>query len=371
MLNIRVDRKEFLRNISIVENAINDDKANGINSGIFVETKDNKLVLKGMGEGLFIKASMNCDVLEEGEFVIKHKLMEEFLKQIEEDIIEIKETNGKINIITGKNSSEFAIYEYEKRNDPNINLGFEISFNKNDFLLDIENVKFAVSNQIDRQAINCVRLEMSNNGLTLVASDTHRLIHINKEFENQRELESLSISIPLRSVQGLIKIMKLLNDDKLIFKSDGSKAMFMFENTLIITKLVEIQYPDFKTLLNSIRSNKKVLVNTKEIIGLLKRVSVFVKDNQDKKDVAVFNFENDILEISARNDLAFSNEKINIHLEGENLKIALNTRYILEYLQTIQNEKLIEIKMFDERTPILISPQNRNDNIYLVAPTQI
>lgn len=78
MLDIRLDRKKFLNNIKIVENAINEDKADGITSGIFVEAKDDMLILKGIGDSLFIKTKMECEIITPGEFIIKHKLMEEF-----------------------------------------------------------------------------------------------------------------------------------------------------------------------------------------------------------------------------------------------------------------------------------------------------
>ncbi|NYV28095.1 DNA polymerase III subunit beta [Streptobacillus felis] len=371
MLNIRLNRREFLKKIQIVENAIVDDKANGINSGIFIETLDDKLLLKGMGEGLYIKAEMPCEVIEKGEFIIKHKLMEEFLKQLDQDFIEIKEVNGKIAISSGKSSSEFSIYEFEKRNDPYITNGLEFTFKREELLSDIERVKFAASINLDRLAVNCIRFEIDNTGIKFVSSDAHRLIFLNKVFEEKANLETLSISIPLRSINSLIKIMKIIEDETLIFKSEGTRILFKFKDVEILTKLVEIQYPDYKTLLNSIRNNKKALLNIKDLISILRRVFVFVKDNNDKKDVAIFNFKNNQLEVSGSNDLAISNEKINCIYEGDSLKIALNVKYILDYLTTISDSSIVEMKMYDERTPVLLNVENSKESIYLVAPTQI
>ncbi|WP_156298954.1 DNA polymerase III subunit beta [Streptobacillus canis] len=371
MLNIRLNRKEFLKKIQIVDNAIVDDKANGINSGIFIETQDDKLLLKAMGEGLYIKAEMPCEVIEKGEFIIKHKLMEEFLKQLDQEIIEIKEINGKISIISGKSSSEFSIYEYEKRNEPTINNGLEFTFKREELYEDLERVKFAASVNLDRLAVNSIRFEIDNTGIKLVSSDAHRLIFLNKEFAEKANLETLSISIPLRSVNSLTKIMKIIEDETLTFKSEGTRILFKFNDVEILTKLVEIQYPDYKTLLNSVRNNKKALLNTRDLISILKRVSVFVKDNNDKKDIAIFEFEDNQLEVLGSNDLAISKEKINCIYEGENLRIALNVKYILDYLSTISESPVVEVKMFDERTPVLLNVENNKESIYLVAPTQI
>ncbi|WP_066900712.1 DNA polymerase III subunit beta [Streptobacillus notomytis] len=371
MLNIRLNRKEFLKKIQIVENAIVDDKANGINSGIFIETLDDKLLLKAMGDGLYIKAELPCEVIEKGEFIIKHKLMEEFLKQLDQEIIEIKEANGKISIISGKSSSEFSVYEYEKRNEPYITNGLEFSFKREELFNDLERVKFAAYLNLDRLAVNCIRFEIDNKGLKFVSSDAHRLIFLNKEFAEKANIETLSISIPLRSVNSLSKILKVMEDDVLIFKSEGTRILFKFKDVEILTKLVEMQYPDYKTLLNSVRNNKKALLNTKDLISILRRVSVFVKDNNDKKDIAIFKFNDNQLEVVGSNDLAVSKEKINCIYEGESLKIALNVKYILDYLLTISENNVVEMKMFDERTPVLLNVENNAESIYLVAPTQV
>ncbi|WP_064609189.1 DNA polymerase III subunit beta [Streptobacillus moniliformis] len=371
MLNIRLNRKEFLKKIQIVENAIVDDKANGINSGIFIETLDDKLLLKAMGEGLYIKAEMPCEIVEKGEFIIKHKLMEEFLKQLDQEIIEIKEVNGKISIISGKSSSEFSIYEYEKRNEPYITNGLEFSFKREELLNDLERVKFAAYLNLDRLAVNCIRFEIDNLGLKFVASDAHRLIFLDKKFEEKANIETLSISIPLRSVNSLSKILKIMEDEVLTFKSEGTRILFKFKDVEILTKLVEMQYPDYKSLLNSVRNNKKALLNTRGLTSILKRVSVFVKDNNDKKDIAIFKFNDNQLEVVGSNDLAVSQEKINCIYEGDNLKIALNVRYILDYLLTISESTVLEMKMFDERTPVLLNVENSTESIYLVAPTQV
>lgn len=370
MLDIKLNRKEFLKKIQIVENAVSDDKSESVNSGIFIEAKDNKIILKGMGEGLFIKAEMPCEIIKEGEFVIRHKLMEEFLKQLDKDEIEIQETEGKINIISGKSSSLFSIYEYTKRNEPQIINGFEYEFDREDLLLDLEKVKFAASTGTEKPAVNCIRLEIDNEGIKLVASDAHRLIYMNKTLENIEDFDNLSVSIPLRSINSLIKIMKSLEGEKVTFKSEGTKVMFKFDDVEIVTNLVEMQYPNYKGLLNSIKNEKRVLVGIKEFTSILKRISVFVKDKNDKKDIAIFNFMSNNILITGSNDLATLEESLNSIYDGKELKILLNVRYVLEYLSTISDEQFLEIKMSDPKTPVILSVEGKENSIYLVAPSQ-
>ena len=48
MLNVKVDRKELLRAIQVVENAVTENKIREVLSGIYIEAVENKIILKGL-----------------------------------------------------------------------------------------------------------------------------------------------------------------------------------------------------------------------------------------------------------------------------------------------------------------------------------
>ena len=88
--------------------------------------------------------------------------------------------------------------------------------------------------------------------------------------ESQRNKENLSLSIPLKTIDGLIKIMKLIDEEKIVVKSDGSKVFFKFSNVEILTRTIDLQFPDYKSILNNSQHNKKILLNTKDFLSVLK-----------------------------------------------------------------------------------------------------
>jgi DNA polymerase III beta subunit, C-terminal domain len=369
MIDIKLNRREFLKMIQIVDNAIVDDKSNSSKTGTYVEVLDDKIVLKGMSDGLFIKAELPCEVIEKGEFIIRHKLMEEFLKQLDSEIIQIKEVNNKINIISGKSSSEFSIYQYEKMYEPKVGeVAMNIEFDRNELLNDINNVKFAADLQLGNKT-NCIRFEKERT-IKFISSDQHRLVYLERGIAED-DGESLSISIPLRSINSLSKIMNQLDDEVINFRSDGARVLFKFKDVEVISKLNESPYPMYKPIIESISvCDKKATINIKDLTSMLKRIYVFVKDNKDKKDVALLVFKSNSLEILGRSDLAESSENLPIIYEGEELKIALNIRFILDYLQTIQDSEFIEVSLYSDVKPIFIK-DNLKNSLYLVAPTKM
>ena len=161
MLHIIVNRKSLLKAITIVENAVSENKIREVLSGIYIETKDEKAILRGTDLELTINTEIEAQVEEDGKIVIKHKLIEEFLKQISDEKITLIEENGKLIIQSSSTNTEFSLYNAE--NFPTqspLNTGVEYIFSKQKLLNNIENVKISASTNPENLAVNCIRVEI-------------------------------------------------------------------------------------------------------------------------------------------------------------------------------------------------------------------
>ena len=369
MLNIKVNRKDFLKGIQIVENAVSENKIRPVISGIFIETRENEIFLKGTDLELSINFKINGEVTENGKIVIKYKLIEEFLKQIGDETIELIEENGKIIIKTEKINSEFSTFDPENYPiTPVLELGVEYSFDKQKLLDSIENAKIAASITPENLAVNCIRLEIEENKIKLISSDTYRLIYLEEDLdEEEKNKESLSVSIPLKTIDGLIKIMKLIDENKVILKSDGTKVYFRLGEVEILTRVIELQFPDYKSILSGSQYDKKILLNTKDFISVLKRTLIFVRDNYEAKNSGIFHFENDKLLLNGVSENAKIKEEIPIIKEGEDLKISLNVKFLLDYVATITGE-VTQLKLLNSKSSVLITDEKDEKSLYLTMP---
>ena len=369
MLNVKVDRREILKAIQIVENSVSENKIREVLSGVYIEAKESKIILKGSDLELSINTEIPGEIISEGKIVIKHKLIEEFLKQILDDRIELMEEQGKLIIRTENTDSEFSLYDAE--NYPpqtKFEMGVEYIFNKNKLLTHIENVKISASTDPETLAVNCIRMEIEENKLKLISSDTYRLTYIEEELEeNERGKEGLSVSIPLKTIEGLVKIMKLIDEENIIFKSDGTRVFFKFSNTEILTRVIELQFPDYKSILKSAQHDKKILLNTKDFLSVLKRTLIFVRDNKDSKNGGIFNFENNKLVLTGINENAKIKEELVTIQEGDNLKISLNVKFLLDYISILEG-KVTELKLMTSKSSVLVKSEENDKSLYFTMP---
>ena len=369
MLHIIVDRKSLLRAMTIVENAVTENKVKEVLSGIYIETQGEKAILRGTDLELSINTEIEAQVEEDGRIVIKHKLIEEFLKQISDDKITLIEESGKLIIQASSTNTEFSLYNAE--NFPlqsKLENGVEYVFEKGELLNKIENVKISASPNPENLAVNCIRVEIEENKLKLISSDTYRLTYIEEDLEeSQRNKENLSLSIPLKTIDGLIKIMKLIDEEKIVVKSDGSKVFFKFSNVEILTRTIDLQFPDYKSILNNSQHNKKIWFNTKDILSVLKRTAKFVRDNKESKNGGIFNFSNNKLLLTGTSENAQIKEEIVTIQEGEDLRISLNVKFLLDYISTIKG-KVTVLELLNNKSSVIVKDEDNDKSLYFTMP---
>ena len=369
MLHIIVDRKSLLRAMTIVENAVTENKIREVLSGIYIETNEGKAILRGTDLELSINTEIKAQVEEDGKIVIKHKLIEEFLKQISDDKITLIEEKGKLIIRASSTNTEFSLYDVE--NFPvqsRLENGVEYIFEKGKLLNNIENVKISASPNPENLAVNCIRVEIEENKLKLVSSDTYRLTYIEEDLEDsQRNKENLSLSIPLKTIDGLIKIMKLIDEEKIVVKSDGSKVFFKLSNVEILTRTIDLQFPDYKSILNNSQHNKKILLNTKDFLSVLRRTAIFVRDNKESKNGGIFNFSNNKLLLTGTSENAQIKEEIVTIQEGEDLRISLNVKFLLDFISTIKG-KVTVLELLNNKSSVIVKDEDNDKSLYFTMP---
>ncbi|BBM57307.1 DNA polymerase III subunit beta [Leptotrichia trevisanii] len=369
MLHIIVDRKSLLKAITIVENAVTENKIREVLSGIYIETNEGKAILRGTDLELSINTKIEAQVEEDGKIVIKHKLIEEFLKQISDEKITLIEENGKLIIQASSTNTEFSLYNAE--NFPvqsKLENGVEYVFEKEKLLNNIENVKISASPNPENLAVNCIRVEIEEDKLKLVSSDTYRLTYIEEDLDDtQKGKENLSLSIPLKTIDGLIKIMKLIDEENITVKSDGSKVFFQFSNVEILTRTIDLQFPDYKSILNNSQHNKKILLNTKDFLSVLRRTAIFVRDNKEAKNGGIFNFANNRLLLTGTSENAQIKEEIATIQEGDDLKISLNVRFLLDYISTIKG-KVTVLELLNNKSSVIVRDEDNDKSLYFTMP---
>ena len=368
MLNIRVNRNKFLKGIRLVSKAISDNKIRPVISGVYLEAKNDVITLKGTDMDLTISNFMFGAIESEGEIVFSPQLVDEYLKEIADEEIQIVELNGTLLIETENSTSEFTLFESSEYPFIETKVEGQTYEIGREFLLEsLEKVKFAANISTDSVANNCVRIELYDGKIQMAATDSFRLVYLEERLEDAYNGDT-RISLPLNSVEALINTLKSVGDEFVKLNFKGNQISFEIEKINLLSRVIDLPYPDFKNLVSNGVFNKTITIDTEEFINVLKRVFVFVKNNSDSKGGAIFYLEGEKFLIEGISESGKIKEDIILKKDGEDLKIQLNVKYLLDFLQNLDKNKKTIIKLSNSRGTVLLKNEEVENYLYITMP---
>ena len=376
-MHIKVNRQNFLTAVRIVEKSIKDNKIKPILSCVYAKVKDNKVYFTGTNLDTTIKTSIDVnEVIREGEVAFSPSIIDEYLKEIKDEFVVLRVENGNILFIeTEDSTTEYDVFTTEDYPNTfeNINLNennFKFEMPSQELVEIFEKVLFSADTP-DNIAMNCIRIESNNKTLNFVSTNTYRLTYLKKDVE--KEINDFAVSVPADTISSIVKIVKGLDNELIKIYKEDAHLYFKYKETTIITKLIELRFPNYADILSNITYDKKLSINNETFTNLLKRVLIFSRSNMESKYSSTYQFKHSDnaeskLIISALNDIARINEELNISFEGEDLKISLNSKYLLEFIQNIPKEKELILEFMYANSAVKVYEKDKEDYIYILMP---
>ena len=376
-MHIKVNRQNFLSAIRTVEKSVKENKIKPILSCIYAKVKENKIYFTGTNLDTTIKTSIDVnEVIREGEIAFSYSIIDEYLKEIKDEFVVLRVENGNILFIeTEDSTTEYDVHSAEDY--PNT---FEnVVLNENNFKFEMpsqelvnifEKVLFSADTS-DNIAMNCIRIESILKHLHFVSTNTYRLTFLKKNIN--KDILDFSVSVPADTISSIIKIIKGLDNEVIKVYKEEAHLYFQYKDTMIITKLIELRFPNYAEILLNISYDKKLYINNEKLTNLLKRILIFSRSNSESKYSSTYEFkynekDNGKMAISALNELARINEELDVNFEGEDLKISLNSKYLLEFIQNISKEKELVLEFMYSNSAVKVYEKDNDEYIYILMP---
>ena len=376
-MHIRVNRQNFLSAIRTVEKSVKENKIKPILSCIYAKVKGNKIYFTGTNLDTTIKTSIDVnEVIREGEIAFSYSIIDEYLKEIKDEFVVLRVENGNILFIeTEDSTTEYDVHSAEDYPNTfeNVNLNdsnFKFEMPSQELVNIFEKVLFSADTP-DNIAMNCIRIESILKHLHFVSTNTYRLTFLKKNIN--KDILDFSVSVPADTISSIIKIIKGLDNEVIKVYKEEAHLYFQYKDTMIITKLIELRFPNYAEILSNISYDKKLYINNEKLTNLLKRILIFSRSNSESKYSSTYEFkynekDNNKMAISALNELARINEELDVNFEGEDLKISLNSKYLLEFIQNIPKEKELVLEFMYSNSAVKVYEKDNDEYIYILMP---
>ena len=361
------EKQEILEGISIVQKAITGKSTMPILEGIYIKTNemDSSLTMIGSDMDVSIQTTVNANIIENGSIVIDAKIFGEIIRKLPNSTIKIETMENQVIRITCEKSVFDVVYmnTNEFPELPEINEDLKISVNQNILKNMIKGTSFAIAQDETRPILQGILFEVKNRNLNLVALDGYRLAIKNEFLDSDIEIE---VVIPGKTLNEVSKILEDV-DDIVDITFTNNHILFNLEKTKIISRLLEGKFINYNSLLPQ-EHRLLVTVNRQELQNSIERASLMAKEGNT--NLIKLDIQQDNLIISSNSQLGKVREEISIKLQGEEIQIAFNSRYLLDVLKNMEDDEVI-MKMTSSISPCVIEEKDNENAKYLVLPVRL
>ena len=349
-MKLKVKTKDIVPLVRKILNIVSSRTTLPILNNVLLSASSEKLSIAATDLEVSIVATIESDVEEEGQTTVPAKKLGQIINALTGEFIEFNtDSSNTTSISSGK--ALFKIMGLESSEFPKItelDSEQQVVLNKIELAKTIRKIAYAVSSDQSRMIITGILLSMNEGSITAVATDGRRLTLVEKVLENQDSTLTADIVLPAKVVN---ELQKLLDEDgDVIIKMTDSHARFEIDDTILTTKLIEGNYPNYRQVIPGSFSNS-IIVPREIFSEVLNRVSIVVDDISSS---IRFILEKDICTLKASSpEVGEAEESFQLSYQGDPLTISFNPGYLKDPLKNLDCDELT-IRFNDEFKPVVI-----------------
>ncbi len=356
-------KSELLKSVNIVLKAVPSKTTMQILECILIQASANEIKLTANDMELGIETTIIGDTKEPGMIALDARIFSEIIRKLPDSDVTI-ETDSNLNTkivcekakfnISGKSGEDFSYLPYIERND-------YISLSQFTLKEVIRQTIFSIAVNDNNKIMTGELFEIDDNKLKVVSLDGHRV-----SIRNIRLKESYGhkkVIVPGKTLNEISKILSGEIESEVRIYFTDNHILFEFENTLVVSRLIEGEYFKIEQMLSS-DYETKVRVNKRELLDCIDRATLLVKES-DKKPI-IINILNEYMELKIQSQIGSMNEEIGISKAGKDILIGFNPKFLIDALRVIDDEE-VDLYLVNPKAPCFIRDEEQKYT-YLVLP---
>lgn len=243
----------------------------------------------------------------------------------------------------------------------------------------LSKVMYAMAANDPRTVLNGCFFRITEGHLLAVSCDSFKLAKCSAEVEIENKNEdgsnlSFSLIIPTKTVGELFRLLKDDERETVRVYLTRRNIVFYIGSVIFFSRLVDGVYIDYeRIILNTHRIF--ATVNREALIAALDRAALVTEERVagSVRSHVKLRFEEDLLKISAVSTLGSTYDEVAVELEGDEILIAFNNRYLIDSLRA-SNAERVRISMTSSLTSINIEPEipeEGTEELFMLLPVRM
>ena len=367
-MHITFPKANLQKAINVLQKVSQNKTSSNLPGAIYMTTKNGQVELQGNDFELGIRLTIDGDIKEPGTLVVGSRYFQDLIRKLPGDTIELyKPEDGNSLTITSGSSEfnlvtlhpdDFSLVEQIHDQD-HVNID---SFAMKE-LIDLTN--YAAATDEDRPVFTGALLEIKENEVTMVATDTHRMA-VKKITIDEPATTPMRAIIPTKTLAEVSRLLPTDNPSMINIIWNRTQIVFNFESIYIISRLIEGTYPEYEKVIPS-QFDSSAVIDRREFAGAVDRVSLLAKDIS--YNVIRYDWAESNVTLSTQNtEIGMAKEDVAVEFKGTPFTISFNGRYISDILRHSIGDN---IHLFlKQNGPVVIRQDNNPNYTYVVTPVR-
>ncbi len=363
---ININRQELCDAVANLSKAVSQKSAIPVLEGIYLEAVNGCLKMMAYNLELGMTKTIPAAVKEEGSIVLNARIFGEILRKLSGSTVNISESQKMVCRIESNNS----VFEISGMNPadfpelPEVDASTGVSI-PSDILKDmVRQTVFAVaSSENVKPVFTGLLFDINDNEIKLVGVDGYRLA-VRKE--KLKYDGSISFIAAAKAVNEAVKIVR--DEEKEITLNVGKRHFSITVNGYtIISRIMDGEFINYQKILSPSYSSV-LTVNARDIISIIERISLVIND-QLNTPVRCYLHKGEVI-FSCATAVGKAIDSCEAELEGNELEIGFNSKYLTEALKASESEK-VRLCFNGAVSPMIILPTEGDSFMYMVMPMRL
>ena len=335
-MEINVSKADLLKELTATQGVVERKTTIPILSNFLFEASGDRLSITATDLDLSLRTSTSAKVKKEGSCTVPARKLYDYVKLLGDGEISIKLLeNHWVQIRSGRSNTKMV--GMARANFPALpQFPTESAIRIPATVLRnlIAKTIFAISNEESRYTLNGALLVLKPESVTMVATDGHRLAHIEHNSSKFPVSGEMRVLVPKKAMSELYALLSSMDDAAapVEFAKDESTLFFRLGGRLLTSRQLTGQFPNYEAVLPR-DNNKSVTVHCDELSGAIQRVAQFADERSNAIRMRLSKNE---LKISSSNtETGESEDSLETGYTGDEIMIGFNSQYLLEFLKVV------------------------------------
>jgi DNA polymerase III subunit beta len=375
-MKVSVTQQNLAHGLSIVTKAVAPRTTLPVLSNVLLATDEGRLRLSATNLELGITCWIGAKVEEEGSFTVPARTFSDLVNTLPNELLSLNlnSRTQTLEIHSTASASEMKgidSQEFPPMPVPDLDTGIQL--NVADIKEMIQQVVFAASSDEARPVLMGAKISIEENEVVMAAADGFR-ISVKRTPLSAAIANPISIIVPAKA---LVELARVAVDSEqaitMTVPPGRGQVIFTLKDVEVASQLIEGKFPDYNQIIPRSFKTRTVLT-TQSILSACKRAEVFAREGSNVVRMNIKPAGDSTMgsvEISAINEeTGKSDEGIDANIEGTNLLIAFNVKFLREVLEVVKTPT-VALETTAPNTPGVIKPVGDESYVHVIMPMHL